>query len=158
MHLVRFFQYREFAFRRAKRAEGGFQPIKALLGCPEHGEEAWCKISARSVESFHSYGQKTAVCFRLCKYIYIFIYIIYLLYYYLFIYIIYIYIYIYTDVQSSFQMNSNDRALVFCMRSGSEANSMRNFAQLAHSTPSCRTRPTPPSSTSSRWVLDVGEL
>ena len=61
MHLVGFFQYRELAFRRAKRAEGGFQPIKALLACPEHGEEAWCKISARSVESFHSYGQKTAL-------------------------------------------------------------------------------------------------
>ena len=135
MHLVRFFQYREFAFRRAKRADGGFQPIKALLGCPEHGEEAWCKISERSVEPFHSYGPKTALSVS-----------------------DYIYIYIYTDVQSSFQMNLNDRALVFCMRSGSEANSMRNFGQLAHSTPSCRTRPTPPSSTSSRWVLDVGEL
>ena len=73
MLLVRFFQYREFAFRRAKRAEGGFQPIKALLGSPEHGEEAWCKISASSVESFHSYGQKNrSVCFQT---IYIYIYI-----------------------------------------------------------------------------------
>ena len=133
MHLVRFFQYREFAFRRAKRAEGGFQPIKALLWCPEHGEEAWCKISARSVESFHSYKAKKPLC-------------------------LFQTIYIYKYVQSSFQMNLNDRALVFCMRSGSEANSRRNFGQLAHSTPSCRTRPTPPSSTSSRWVLDVGEL
>ena len=41
MHLVGFFQYRELAFRRAKRAEGGFQPIKALQGCPEYAEEAW---------------------------------------------------------------------------------------------------------------------
>ena len=61
MHLVGFFQYREFALRRAKRAEGGFQPIKALQGCPEYAEEAWCKVSARSVKSFHSYGQKTAL-------------------------------------------------------------------------------------------------
>ena len=47
MNLVE--RYYAFGFRRAKRAEGGFQPIKALLGCPEYGEEAWCKISARSV-------------------------------------------------------------------------------------------------------------
>ena len=40
MHLVGFFQYREFALRRAKRAEGGFQPLKALQGCPEYTEEA----------------------------------------------------------------------------------------------------------------------
>ena len=70
MHLVGFFQYRELAFRRAKRAEGGFQPIKALLGCPEYAEEAWCKISARSDESFHSYGQKTAL--SVSDYIYIY--------------------------------------------------------------------------------------
>ena len=75
MHLVGFFQYRELAFRRAKRAEGGFQPIKALLACPEHGEEAWCKISAISVESFHSYGQKTALSVSPYIYIYIYIYV-----------------------------------------------------------------------------------
>ena len=42
-------------------AEGGFQPIKALQGCPEYAEEAWCKISARSVKSFYGYGQKTTL-------------------------------------------------------------------------------------------------
>ena len=52
MHLVRFFQYREFPFPRAKRAEGEVQPIKALQGSPEYGEEAWCKVSARSVKSW----------------------------------------------------------------------------------------------------------
>ena len=71
MHLVGFFQYREFALRRAKRAEGGFQPIKAVQGCPEYAEDAWCKISVRSVQSFHSYGQKTAL--SVFPYIYIYV-------------------------------------------------------------------------------------
>ena len=74
MHLVRFFQYREFPFRRAKRAEGEFQPK-------------------------HYWGVRSTA-----------------------------------RKPVAVQMNSNDRVLVFCMRSGSQANSMRNFAQLPHST------------------------
>ena len=46
-----------------------FSQSKHYRGGPEYAEEAWCKVSARSVKSFHSYGQKTAL--SVSPYIYI---------------------------------------------------------------------------------------